>query len=117
MPIQERQVPKDPYLSSPELMSRRAYAVLSFLSEGYPPLLGRLPTRYSPVRRSSTPEGAFPLDLHVLGAPPAFILSQDQTLQFEPAERFRSAVDRYRALFVCFGRPAEQDVGCTARSI
>ena len=24
------------------------------------------------------------LDLHVLGAPPAFILSQDQTLRFEP---------------------------------
>ena len=61
----------------------RTYAVLPFLSEGYPPLPGRLPTRYSPVRRSSTPEGAFPLDLHVLGAPPAFILSQDQTLQFE----------------------------------
>ena len=42
--------------------------------------LGYIPTRYSAVRRSSTPEGAFPLDLHVLGTPPAFILSQDQTL-------------------------------------
>ena len=29
---------------------------------------------YSPLR-------AFPLDLHVLGTPPAFVLSQDQTLQ------------------------------------
>jgi hypothetical protein len=38
-------------------------------------------TCYSPVRRSSTPKGAFPLDLHVLSTPPAFVLSQDQTLQ------------------------------------
>ena len=37
---------------------------------------------YSPLRRSSTPEGAFPLDLHALSTPPTFILSQDQTLQF-----------------------------------
>src|SRR5699024_6244954 len=42
------------------------------------------PTCYSPVRHSSfnKPEGlkkeAF--DLHVLGTPPAFVLSQDQTL-------------------------------------
>ena len=44
--------------------------------------------RYSPVRHSSpgnAPEGLFPslpFDLHVLGMPPAFNLSQDQTLQF-----------------------------------
>ena len=43
--------------------------------------LGYVPTRYSAVRRSSTSEEAFPLDLHVLGTPPAFVLSQDQTLQ------------------------------------
>ena len=45
-------------------------------------LLTRAPL-YSPLR-------AFSLDLHVLGTPPAFVLSQDQTLQlyswlFEPA--------------------------------
>jgi hypothetical protein len=28
-------------------------------------------------------EAIFSLDLHVLSTPPAFILSQDQTLQFE----------------------------------
>jgi hypothetical protein len=28
--------------------------------------------------------GLNPLDLHVLGTPPAFILSQDQTLQLKP---------------------------------
>ncbi|OUG51249.1 hypothetical protein AZZ61_003737, partial [Klebsiella variicola] len=38
-----------------------------------------------PVRRSS-PESklsVLPLDLHVLGLPPAFNLSHDQTLQFK----------------------------------
>ena len=43
--------------------------------------LGYVPTRYSAVRRLCTPGGALPLDLHVLGTPPAFILSQDQTLR------------------------------------
>ncbi|WP_228704780.1 OadG family transporter subunit [Klebsiella pneumoniae] len=41
--------------------------------------------RLSPVRRSS-PESklsVLPLDLHVLGLPPAFNLSHDQTLQFK----------------------------------
>ena len=42
---------------------------------------GRSPTCYSPVRHSSTPERAFPFDLHVLSTPPAFVLSQNQTLQ------------------------------------
>ncbi len=37
-------------------------------------------TCYSPVRRSCTPKEALPLDLHVLSTPPAFVLSQDQTL-------------------------------------
>ena len=44
--------------------------------------LGQIPTRYSAVRRSppSSKLLALPLDLHVLGTPPALILSQDQTL-------------------------------------
>ena len=46
--------------------------------------MGRLHTRYAPVRRSpSNPYCYFitlPLDLHVLSLPLAFILSQDQTL-------------------------------------
>ena len=52
------------------------------ISLRYPPVTGRLHTRYAPVRRSS-PEycyPALPLDLHVLSLPLAFILSQDQTL-------------------------------------
>ena len=56
------------------------YAVLIPVSRGYPPLEGRLSTRYSPVRRLIDPERPTPLDLHVLGTPPAFVLSQDQTL-------------------------------------
>ena len=39
--------------------------------------------RYSPVRHSSTTSKlvSLPFDLHVLGLPPAFNLSHDQTLQ------------------------------------
>ena len=35
---------------------------------------------YSPVRHFTTPK-SLSFDLHVLGAPPAFVLSQDQTLK------------------------------------
>ena len=59
-----------------------SYAVLAIVSNSYPPLPGRLPTRYSPVRNSSKKSkllsSAF--YLHVLGTPPALVLSQDQTL-------------------------------------
>ena len=62
-----------------------SYAVLISLSEGYPPVAGRLHTRYSPVRRSpaekSKLSSPLPLDLHVLSLSLAFILSQDQTLR------------------------------------
>ena len=40
-------------------------------------LLTRSPLEYPP-------KGAFPLDLHVLSTPPAFVLSQDQTLHRKP---------------------------------
>ena len=62
------------------------YEVLIPVSRGYPSARGRLPTRYSPVRRFPLNHAtevlvmSFSLDLHVLGTPPAFILSQDQTL-------------------------------------
>ncbi len=54
------------------------YGALAGVSPSYSPLRGRLPTYYSPVRRWY-PCG-YPLDLHVLSTPPAFTLSQDQTL-------------------------------------
>jgi hypothetical protein len=59
------------------------------ISGSFPPLFptsGHVPTRYSPVRRS--PCGA--LDLHVLGLPPAFVLSQDQTLRLTSGQSGRS---------------------------
>ena len=56
--------------------SLRTYAVLAHLSVRYPSVWGTFP-------RVTQPSAA-PLeeshDLHVLGTPPAFILSQDQTL-------------------------------------
>ena len=69
-------------------MSKRFYAVLATLSSGYPPFQGTLLTCYSPVRRSTKgPKTSFSRDLHVLGTPPAFVLSQDQTLQFDLGPR------------------------------
>jgi hypothetical protein len=68
-----------------------SHPVLALLSEGYPGLEGRLPTCYSPVRRFTHGVApAFSRDLHVLGTPPAFVLSQDQTLQLnsEPRRAF-----------------------------
>ena len=50
---------------------------------------GQVPTRYSPVRHCAPTEAGTPFDLHVLGMPPAFVLSQDQTLRLktDPARR------------------------------
>ncbi len=80
----------------PAMRQLCAYTVLPAVSRCYPPVRGRLSTRYSPVRHSSTgipsenflPASSF--DLHVLGTPPAFILSQDRTLikKFQPSSGF-----------------------------
>src|SRR5438128_12493009 len=82
--IQDRR-PKLPLVQNPKRSA--PHQALASVSTGYSGVLGRLPTCYSPVRRSSTPEGAFPLDLHVLSTPPAFVLSQDQTLREQLAKR------------------------------
>jgi hypothetical protein len=60
---------------------RKYYGILIRISSGYLPDRGRLHTRYAPVRHSSASEDLLPFDLHVLGLPLAFILSQDQTLR------------------------------------
>ena len=88
------------------------YAVLVRLSTGYPPLIGKLHTRYSPVRRSPTRccHLSLPLDLHVLSLSLAFILSQDQTLHSNKNFKnylFRSVIISVEsllglALAVCF---------------
>ena len=80
-------------------MSPQEYGVLVQVSLGYPPVRGRLHTRYAPVRRSPAEYcySLLPLDLHVLSLPLAFILSQDQTLHcknclfFQPLTRLRRA--------------------------
>ncbi len=67
--------------------SSKDVVVLSGISPSFPglsqtqrqithALLTRAPLEYPP-------KGAFPFDLHVLSTPPAFVLSQDQTLQFK----------------------------------
>ena len=60
----------------------QCYGVLILISQSYSPVKGRLHTCYAPVRRSPAMYcyTLLPLDLHVLGLPLAFILSQDQTL-------------------------------------
>ena len=88
------------------------YAVLVRLSPGYSPLIGRLHTRYSPVRRSPPMYcyTVLPLDLHVLSLSLAFILSQDQTLHSNKNFKnylFRSVIISVEsllglALAVCF---------------
>jgi hypothetical protein len=82
-PIPRQRHPKaPPFHNTPcEALS---YPVLAPVSRSYPRAQGRLPTCYSPVRHSPRTETRDPFDLHVLSTPPAFVLSQDQTLQKEP---------------------------------
>ena len=71
----EPRFPPAAYTSGP-------YLVLPLLSEGYPRVRGRLLTCYAPVRHfTQRPKSPFSSDLHVLSTPPAFVLSQDQTLR------------------------------------
>ena len=66
----------------PRPTPRGPYPVLALLSEGYPRVRGRLLTCYAPVRHcTQRPKSPFSSDLHVLSTPPAFVLSQDQTLR------------------------------------
>ena len=66
----------------PPLNEAECYAVLARVSPSCPPLLGRFLRVTHPSATLITPEGAFSFDLHVLGLPPTFNLSHDQTLQF-----------------------------------
>ena len=59
------------------------YLILVPLSRNYVSPKGRLPTCYSPVRHlPSNIATESSVDLHVLSTPPAFVLSQDQTLHY-----------------------------------
>ena len=88
-----------PFPNRPKALIRRSHAVLAHLSVRYPSVWGPFPrvTQPSAARQQlhcsleifhlhdgqvcqGNGEALLPLDLHVLGTPPAFILSQDQTL-------------------------------------
>jgi hypothetical protein len=58
----------------------RTYPVLARVSPGYSEPKGTFPRVTHP---SATPVLLRAFDLHVLSLPPAFVLSQDQTLKFE----------------------------------
>ena len=86
-PIPHQKHPKA-HLSQTRHATDPEYPVLATLSCGYPEEGGRLLTCYSPVRHSSRTSKLIPspFDLHVLSTPPAFVLSQDQTLQTKPTK-------------------------------
>ena len=60
-------------------MTLRCHAVLAVVSHGCPPPRDRYLRVTHP---SATDSRSCPCDLHVLSMPPAFALSQDQTLRF-----------------------------------
>ena len=63
----------------------RDYAVLAPVSQSYPPSIGRFPRVTHPsATKHRLPH--VPFDLHVLSVPPAFVLSQDQTLKLMPLQ-------------------------------
>jgi hypothetical protein len=73
-------------LRSPAFL-RRAYAVLARVSPGCPPLMGRFPNIPHPsASRQHVLLHLLPIDLHVLSTPPAFNLSQDQTLHLKSCD-------------------------------
>ena len=72
------------YFAAPLILNTCVFKILSGIS---PPFGGLFPSQgqvaYALLTRPpvySPTEVDFPLDLHVLGTPPAFVLSQDQTL-------------------------------------
>jgi hypothetical protein len=76
--------PRQPELCSTRHAVHRDRRALATVSRCYSRVRGTLPTCYSPVRRfpqKGLPLSASSLDLHVLSTPPAFVLSQDQTLR------------------------------------
>jgi hypothetical protein len=88
-PLLRRQLETEASFPEPISQTGPTYAVLATLSSGCPPSEGRLPTCYSPVRRSTRdPKVTFALDLHVLGLPLTFALSQDQTLHLNGVRSF-----------------------------
>ena len=74
-------------------LTLRFHAVLAAVSRRYPPPQDRClrVTHPSATVRNRSPE---PCDLHVLSMPPAFALSQDQTLRFIPIPGHNPSQDK-----------------------
>ena len=78
------------------------YAVLTLISQRYSSLKGRFSRVTHPFAALLAPEGTFSLDLHVLGTPPTFILSQDQALHHKILKRFEVfTLESYPHIFRC----------------
>ena len=91
-----------------------AHGALPGVSTGYAPGRGGLHTRCAPVRHSRPPEGGLPSDLHVLGLPLAFILSQDQTLRCTIVFQFCFTLNLGFRLDVLFGVPFKRFLSLAA---
>ncbi len=100
----------------PKALIRRPYAVLATLSGSYPSLWGIF-LRVTQPSAARVPRRALPLDLHVLGTPPAFILSQDQTLQKsrylnQSTKRNADIRNYYSKKFLCIDRSRYSSTLC-----
>ena len=83
---------------------RRAYAVLARVSPGCPPLMGRFPNIPHPsASRQHVLLHLLPIDLHVLSTPPAFNLSQDQTLHLKSCDLVRRESQSVFSLYWLIG--------------
>ena len=75
----------------------RDHAVLAVVSHGCPPPKDRFLRVTHP---SATDRLPCPCDLHVLSMPPAFALSQDQTLKFIPCSQPQPTTQNERTLLI-----------------
>ena len=103
--------------------SRRSFARRSMRSRGVARYQPRFPA-VVPVEGAGCPrvtqpfatrfpsEEGVPFDLHVLGAPPAFILSQDRTLRSNDIDRPRDPALRRCAYFGSIGAISASRLAC-----
>ena len=89
-------------------MALRHHSVLAVISNCYSEPLGRFPRVTHPC---ATRPRRISFDLHVLGMPPAFVLSQDQTLKFDVRSdaRWNNPAPNRSFLGACLhlGRPSK----------
>ena len=112
--------PRAPESLSDILHKCQNHRVLATVSSSYPLLWGRSPTCYSPVRHFQEIEIPLTFDLHVLGTPPAFILSQDQTLRYRKSFSFSLLPDPVASVslsaFLLNSRPGKAQLLLFVRS-